>query len=112
MCKFRNYDNYEVYEDGRIGSYRKNKFLKPQTNNKGYQLVGLVDNEGKKKSYLYSLLRERSLQSDGRKASGKAGLSGENGSGRNPCIPWALSGKTGNHGELEIDTICMRELIL
>lgn len=52
MSKFRDYDKYEVYEDGRIWSYRKNKFLKPQTNNKGYQLVGLVDNEGKKKMYL------------------------------------------------------------
>lgn len=52
MPKFRDFEKYEVYEDGKIWSYRKNKFLKPQTNNKGYQLVGLVDNEGKKKMYL------------------------------------------------------------
>ena len=52
MPKFRDYDKYEVYENGKIWSYRKNKFLKPQKNNKGYQLVGLVDNEGKKKMYL------------------------------------------------------------
>lgn len=49
---FRNYQNYEVYEDGRIWSYKSNKWLKPQTNNKGYKLVGLIDNDGKRKHYL------------------------------------------------------------
>jgi hypothetical protein len=48
---FKNYQNYEVYEDGRIWSYKSNKFLKPQTNNKGYQLVQLTDNDGKPKTY-------------------------------------------------------------
>lgn len=52
MCKFRNYDNYEIYEDGRIWSYRKNKFLKPKTNKNGYQVVLLYDNEGNRKMYL------------------------------------------------------------
>lgn len=52
MCKFLNYSNYEVYDDGRIWSYRKNKFLKPQTNKDGYQIVSLYDNEGKQKTYL------------------------------------------------------------
>lgn len=54
MAKFRNYDKYEVYEDGRIFSYKKNKFLKPITVKGGYQRVGLTDNEGKKKILLYS----------------------------------------------------------
>lgn len=48
---FKNYSNYEVYEDGRIWSYSRNKFLKPVTNHNGYQVVGLSDNEGKIKWY-------------------------------------------------------------
>lgn len=52
MSKFRQYDNYEIYEDGRIWSYKSKKWLKPSTNNKGYQLVTLSDNEGKQKKYL------------------------------------------------------------
>ena len=49
---FRNYSNYEVFEDGRIWSYRKNKFLKPQTSHNGYQRVQLFDNEGNGKIYM------------------------------------------------------------
>ena len=48
--KFRDYSNYEVYEDGRIWSYLRNKFLKPQTVKGGYQQVCLTDNEGKRKN--------------------------------------------------------------
>ena len=50
--KFREYDNYEIYEDGRIFSYLTNKFLKPQTTKNGYQQVTLIDNYGKRKKYL------------------------------------------------------------
>lgn len=49
---FRNYSKYEVFEDGRIWSYKTNKFLKPQTDKGGYQQVNLSDNEGKIKRYL------------------------------------------------------------
>ena len=49
---FRDYTKYEVFEDGRIWSYSKNKFLKYQTNHKGYKRVTLTDNEGKQKTYL------------------------------------------------------------
>ena len=48
---FKNYQNYEVYEDGRIWSYKSNKFLKPTTNKNGYQQVLLYDNEGRRKMY-------------------------------------------------------------
>lgn len=48
---FKDYTKYEVYEDGRIFSYSKKKFLKPQTNKNGYQRVLLTDNEGIKKWY-------------------------------------------------------------
>ena len=51
MCKFRDYDNYDVYPDGRIFSYKSKKFLKPQTRKDGYQIVSLSDNEGKQKTY-------------------------------------------------------------
>ena len=51
MCKFRNYDKYDVYPDGHIFSYYTNKFLKPRTNKYGYQQVGLYDNEGNMKMY-------------------------------------------------------------
>lgn len=51
MSKFRDYDKYEVYEDGKIWSYYTNKFLKPQTRKDGYQQVQLSDNKGNKKRY-------------------------------------------------------------
>ena len=51
MSKFRNYSNYEIYPDGKIWSYKKNRFLKPGTNTNGYQQVFLTDNEGNAKPY-------------------------------------------------------------
>lgn len=51
MCKFRDYDNYDVYPDGRIWSYNTNRFLKPATMKNGYQTVCLYDNEGNRKMY-------------------------------------------------------------
>ena len=52
MCKFRDFDKYEVYPDGKIWSYSRKKFLKPFTRKDGYQLVTLNDNECKQKTYL------------------------------------------------------------
>ena len=49
--KFRNYSNYEIYDGGRIWSYKRSKFLKPSTLPNGYQKVTLTDNEGKQKNY-------------------------------------------------------------
>ena len=51
MSKFRNYDNYEIYADGRIWSYKYKKFLKPSTDTSGYKFVKLFDNEGNAKTY-------------------------------------------------------------
>lgn len=45
---FRDFTNYEIFEDGRIWSKKKKKFLKSYTTRDGYQMVGLVDNEGKR----------------------------------------------------------------
>lgn len=44
---FRDYQNYEVCEDGRIWSKMRNKWLKPNTVRGGYQQVCLYDNNGK-----------------------------------------------------------------
>ena len=49
--KFRDFEKYEVYPDGKIWSYSHKKFLKPNTIKCGYQQVCLTDNEGKKKMY-------------------------------------------------------------
>lgn len=49
---FKNFTKYEVFEDGKIWSYKHKKWLKPWTNNSGYQLVMLSDNEGERKRYL------------------------------------------------------------
>ena len=49
--KFRDFTKYEVFEDGRIYSYKSKKFLKPATRKDGYQVVSLVDNDGKNKMY-------------------------------------------------------------
>lgn len=48
---YKDFTKYEVYADGRIWSYKRNKFLKPATTKDGYQQVVLYDNEGKRKTY-------------------------------------------------------------
>lgn len=48
---YRDFTKYEIYSDGRIWSYKTNKFLKHQTRKDGYQQVVLYDNEGKPKMY-------------------------------------------------------------
>ena len=50
--QFRDYSDYDVFEDGRIYSYKSKKFLKPYTRKDGYQQVNLSDNEGNIKTYL------------------------------------------------------------
>ena len=50
--KFRDYSKYEVYEDGRIWSYKTKRFLKPGTTKDGYQTVCLFNDNGNKKWYL------------------------------------------------------------
>lgn len=48
---FKDFTKYEVYEDGRIWSYKTNKFLKPHLDKDGYYQIRLTDNEGKLKTY-------------------------------------------------------------
>ena len=48
---YKDFTKYEVYADGKIWSYKRNKFLKPATTKDGYQIVVLFNNEGKRKTY-------------------------------------------------------------
>lgn len=48
---FRDFTKYEVYDDGRVWSYKSNKFLKPHLDKDGYYQIRLTDNEGKMKTY-------------------------------------------------------------
>ena len=49
---FRDFTKYEIYDDGRIWSYKTKRFLKPKTEKNGYQRVALSDNECNIKKYL------------------------------------------------------------
>ena len=57
-----NYENYQIYEDGRVYSKKSNKFLKPQiiTKKCGYKqiLVNLYKNGIHKSAYIARLLVE------------------------------------------------------
>ena len=44
---YKNFSNYEVFENGQIWSKVRKKWLKPQKNTHGYLQVNLYDNEGK-----------------------------------------------------------------
>lgn len=48
---YKDFTKYEVFEDGKIWSYKTKKFLKPATDKGGYQRVFLSDNDGKRKWY-------------------------------------------------------------
>lgn len=48
---YKDFTKYEIYEDGRIWSYKTNKFLKPYLDKDGYQRVWLSNNDGKMKQY-------------------------------------------------------------
>ena len=46
--KIKDFEDYIIYEDGRIFSNKSNKFLKLQKNHEGYIVITLRDNDGKK----------------------------------------------------------------
>lgn len=48
---YKDFNKYEVFENGRIWSYKTKRFLKPVKGPNGYQQVHLSDNEGKIKWY-------------------------------------------------------------
>jgi hypothetical protein len=54
--KINNYENYEVDINGNIFSNRFNRYLKPYSNGKGYQMVRLINNDGAKPFKVHRLL--------------------------------------------------------
>ena len=56
--KLDNFDNYFIYEDGRIFSFKLKRFLKPKDNGHGYKIVELRNNGEKKICYIHRLIYE------------------------------------------------------
>ena len=58
--RLENYNNYEIFpEEGKIWSYKKNRFLKGTKDKDGYLLVRLTDDNGiVKTKYLHRLVAE------------------------------------------------------
>jgi len=50
--------NYEIHDDGKIFSVKRNKFLKTSLNNKGYFKLDICINGVKKKKLIHRLLAE------------------------------------------------------
>ena len=48
---FRDYTKYEIFPDGRIWSYARNKFIKPYLHPNGYLQIILRDNDNNVKNY-------------------------------------------------------------
>lgn len=48
---FRNYKKYEVFDDGRVYSYKSKRFLKLKKDKRGYSRICLSDNNGEIKNY-------------------------------------------------------------
>lgn len=49
--RYTKFPNYEFYEDGTIYGYVRKKYLRGNDSHKGYNMVGLNDNNGIKKIY-------------------------------------------------------------
>lgn len=49
--KIDDYDNYVIYEDGKVKNTNTNKFLNPTIRKDGYLIIGLVK-DGKQKIFL------------------------------------------------------------
>lgn len=57
MAQLENYSNYEIYEDGRIYSYKSKKWLSLTPRADGYIRVKMIDDNGKIQSlYLHRLV--------------------------------------------------------
>lgn len=52
------FDNYEVFEDGRVFSHKKQIYLKPQNNGNGYLKVHLYKDGKMHQLYLHRLVAE------------------------------------------------------
>jgi len=54
--EIENYNNYLIYEDGRVYSKNKKDFMKYDINNKGYYCIKLCKNSKYKKFYIHRLV--------------------------------------------------------
>lgn len=52
------FDNYDIFEDGRVFSHKKQVYLKPQNNGSGYLKVNLYKNGKMHQAYLHRLVAE------------------------------------------------------
>lgn len=46
---FRDYKDYDFTYDGRVWSFKRNKWMKPRVDKDGYYQIGLYNNEGEQK---------------------------------------------------------------
>lgn len=58
MKKIKNYENYNIYIDGKVWSIKANKFIKANINSAGYLKVGLYNKNGRKFFNLHRLIAE------------------------------------------------------
>ena len=56
MKRIKDYENYSITEDGKVWSHLKNKFIKPQINNRGYLCVQLWNNGKRLKTSIHRLV--------------------------------------------------------
>ena len=54
--KIKDFEDYEIFEDGRVYSYKSNKFLKPQNNGNGYLKVHLYKIGKMYQQYVHKLV--------------------------------------------------------
>jgi len=54
--EIKDYEDYLIYEDGKVFSKYTNKFLKPTINNNGYEIIGLCKNSKKKQFGIHRLI--------------------------------------------------------
>lgn len=48
----KGYAGYQISNQGRMWSYKRNKYLSPWKNNKGYMAINIIANNGKRKCEL------------------------------------------------------------
>lgn len=62
--QIKDYPDYEVYEDGRVYSHKRNKFLKACKNNSGYETVNLYkgDTASRRTCLVHRLVAENFIK--------------------------------------------------
>ena len=58
MCDINNFENYQIYEDGRVWSKKTNRFLKPAISKAGYRVVSLSQKGFRQMKFIHRLIGE------------------------------------------------------